>query len=233
VMADPLTSPATVNVTIPVSGAESLPAYQNKPAGATMGVIVLQEWWGLNVSMQKTTDEFAAVGFFAICPDLYRGKVAKSREEAGHCSKSLDWGNAIRDIKVVVAYLKANGVGKVGVTGFCMGGALTIASAANIPEIAGASCFYGCPDLGALSFSNVKYPIQLHFGRLDKAAGFSDPATAEKLQKHLEAAGVKADLFMYDADHAFTNRDRAEVFNEAARNEAFQRTWTYFRSVLA
>ena len=77
-------------------------------------------------------------------PDLYRGKVATDYETAGHYSASLDWQGAIQDIQASVSYLKnSRGCTKIGIVGFCMGGALSIA-AASLCEDINASCpFYG------------------------------------------------------------------------------------------
>ena len=92
------------------------------------GLVVLQEWWGLNVSITKTANEFAAEGFRALVPDLYeiffceshlilnyrfRGKVAKNSSEANHLLSGLDWVQAVEDIRAATKYLKSEGCTKV------------------------------------------------------------------------------------------------------------------------
>ena len=95
------------------------------PQGAP-GVVVIQEWWGLNDQIRGVADRLAAQGYRALVPDLYRGKVGLAANEAEHLMNALDFGDAAsQDIAGAVAHLKDSGSAKVGVTGFCMGGALT------------------------------------------------------------------------------------------------------------
>ena len=91
--------------------------YENLSQASTKGVVLIQEWWGLNEEMAQVT-EFSAAGFKALAPDLYRGKVAIDHEEAGRLSKGLDYARAIRLVAACVDYLKAKGCTKVGVVGF-------------------------------------------------------------------------------------------------------------------
>src|SRR5919108_3417273 len=111
--------------------------YLAEPAGndKAPGVVVIQEWWGLNDQIKGVADKLAAAGYRALVPDLYRGKVALDANEANHLMTGLNFGDAAgQDVRGAVQYLKSNGSKKVGVTGFCMGGALTILSAVNVPE---------------------------------------------------------------------------------------------------
>jgi carboxymethylenebutenolidase len=92
--------------------------------------LVIQEWWGLNDQIKGITSRFSkAAGIVAIAPDLYRGKVTDDSREAGHLFRGLDWKKAIEDIVIVKDYLSSNGVREITVLGFCMGGALALASA--------------------------------------------------------------------------------------------------------
>jgi len=233
-MAEALHKAAPANLKIHVSGGEELPAYQSPHNQASkLGLVVLQEWWGMNVSIQKTADEFASQGFRVVVPDLYRGKVAKDSEHAGHLLNGLDWGKAYKDIEAVAQYLKSNGCHKVGVTGFCMGGALTIFST-TLPEVDAAVCFYGVPDLSHLDLSKIHGPVQGHFGEQDQYKGFADPQTAHKLEKTLKDGGIHMELFMYpNSGHAFTNRDRPETYNENDSKIAKERAVEFFKKHLA
>src|SRR5262245_34389125 len=99
------------------------PGYLATPGGSgdAPGVIVIQEWWGLNPQMKATADRLAEAGYRALVPDLFRGKVAKSADEAGHMMSNLNFVDAAeQDVRGAVQYLKAKS-GKVAVTGFCMG----------------------------------------------------------------------------------------------------------------
>lgn len=98
--------------------------------------LVLQEWWGLNAHMQKLSSRFASAGFAALAPDLYRGKVASTADEASHLMDALNWDTAMNDVANAAEYLREEvGVKRVAVMGFCMGGALTIAAACRVPHI--------------------------------------------------------------------------------------------------
>src|SRR3954462_2140349 len=99
-------------------------------------MVVIQEWWGMQDQIKGVADKLAKQGYRALVPDLYRGKVALEANEAKHLMEGLNFGDAAgQDIRGAVQYLKNSGSAKVGVTGFCMGGALTVLSAVNVPEM--------------------------------------------------------------------------------------------------
>src|SRR3954467_14811749 len=107
---------------------KTVKGYLAEPAAGAKapGMVVVQEWWGLNDQIQGVADKLAAAGYRALVPDLYRGKLALEANEAEHLMQGLDFASAAgQDVRGAVQYLKATGSGKVGVTGFCMGGALT------------------------------------------------------------------------------------------------------------
>lgn len=102
----------------------------------------------------------------------------------------LDWKGAVADISGAVAFLKAQGAKKVGVTGFCMGGALTIAVATTDPDVSALAPFYGVPDFSHWKLSNIKGPIFAHFGELDQMKGFSAPEDGHRLEAAAKEAGL-------------------------------------------
>jgi len=105
-----------------------------QPQGAP-GVAVIQEWWGLNDQIRGVADRLANAGFLALVPDLYRGKSTVEKEEAHHLMTGLDFGSAAsQDVRGAIQFLKTR-ASKVGCVGFCMGGALTLLAAANVPEL--------------------------------------------------------------------------------------------------
>ena len=125
---------------------QSVAGYLAEPAQAAgaPGIVVIQEWWGLNDQIKGVADKLAAAGYRALVPDLYRGKVALEANEAEHLMTGLNFGDAAgQDVRGAVQHLKATGSAKVGVTGFCMGGALTMLSAVNVPEADAAVVWYG------------------------------------------------------------------------------------------
>ncbi|MBA3499159.1 MAG: dienelactone hydrolase family protein [Deltaproteobacteria bacterium] len=196
------------------------------PAGDTRvpGVVVIQEWWGLNEQIRITAKRWAEEGFIAWLPDLYHGKLAKDADEAGAFMKALDFGAAAKEIAEAVAMLKAHPRcnGKVAVTGYCMGGALSFLSAVNIRGLSAVVPFYGLP--GDLDWSKIDAPIQAHFAQHD------DWATVAGAQKIKEAVTVPMELHIYDAQHAFCNEKRPEVYNADACRQAWGRAVAFVRA---
>src|SRR3972149_5834770 len=139
---------------------KSVSGYLAEPAAvaAAPGIVVIQEWWGLNDQIKGVADRLAKAGYRALVPDLYRGKVTVEREEAEHLMKGLNFGDAAgQDVRGAVQYLKAKSK-KVGVTGFCMGGALTVLSAGNVPEADAAVIWYGYPPPEDVGAAKIKAP---------------------------------------------------------------------------
>ena len=119
------------------------PKIENAP-----GIVVIQEWWGLNDQIKGVADRLAEAGYRALVPDLYRGKLALEANEAEHLMSELNFGEAAgQDIRGAVQYLKSTASSKVAVTGFCMGGALTVLSACIVPELDATVVWYGYPCL--------------------------------------------------------------------------------------
>ena len=115
---------------------KTVKGYLAEPAAGSKapGMVVIQEWWGMNDQIRGVADKLAAAGYRALVPDLYRGKSTVEAKEAEHLMKGLNFGDAAgQDIRGAVQFLKKDSP-KVGVTGFCMGGALTVLSVANVPE---------------------------------------------------------------------------------------------------
>lgn len=217
----------TQRVTIPSTTGE-LRATLALPAGDAKapGVVVLQEWWGVNEQLLAIAQRWAAAGFVAIVPDLYHGKVIPigKADQAGAAMKALDFGKAVQEIGATVAFLQAHArcTGKVAVTGYCMGGALTLATAVNVRGLACAVPYYGLP--GDLDWSKIDAPVQAHFAKHDD---WATVAGAEKVK-----AGVKGamQLHVYDAQHAFCNDQRPEVYNAEAAAQAWERTVEFVRA---
>ncbi|KAJ3312716.1 hypothetical protein HDU93_004961, partial [Gonapodya sp. JEL0774] len=197
-----------------VTFADNIPGYLAGDASSGAAVIVIQEWWGLNDNIKDITRRVAdALPGLALAIDLYvhnqgyRGKVAADAEEAGHLMGGLDWPNAVNDVRKGVEFLKEKGAKHVGITGFCMGGALTIASSVLVKELSAGVAFYGIPPKQLADPVNTAIPVQYHFGSRDDVAGFSDQSAAENLKKTLAAAGKDvSEFFQYsEGGHAFMN----------------------------
>jgi carboxymethylenebutenolidase len=213
----------TQRVTFPSSVGEASGVLATPQAGGKPpGVVVLQEWWGINEQIQDVVKHYADAGFVALAPDLYHGVVAKDADEAGRMMKALDFNKAVQEIAGAVNFLHDRSSGKVAVTGYCMGGALAFASAVNIRGLAAVVPYYGLPV--DADFSKVDAPIQAHFATHD---GSATVAGAEKIKK---AVKVPMELHVYDAQHAFCNERRPEVYNAEAAKLAWDRTLQFIRS---
>jgi carboxymethylenebutenolidase len=203
-----------------------------EPAGTgkVPAVIVIQEWWGVNDHIRSLVDRFAAAGFLALAPDLYRGKTTKDGSEAMKLLEALDWKVAVDDVGGALAQLEKHPRcnGKVGITGFCMGGAVALASGAQIPSLAAVVPFYGIPD-ASTDFSGLQAPVLGHFAKRDQHI---PPAAAEALEKRLKSAGKTVDIELYDAEHAFVNDTRPEVYNPEQAKLAWDRTIAFLHKQL-
>jgi len=200
--------------------------YLAEPQGTPRGnIVVIQEWWGLNPQIKKICDRYAAEGYRALAPDLYQGEVMKTADEASHRMNHLNWGEALgQDIAGAVAHMKKLG-GKVAVTGFCMGGALTLLAAINL-KIDAAMCFYGMPPADAADPSTIKIPLLAHFATDDD---WCNPNAVANLEKRLKDGGVKYELHRYDAKHAFMNEARPEVYDANVAKLAWERTIAFLQ----
>jgi len=200
-------------------------AIPNGPARG--GVVVVQEWWGVTDQIRGVCDRLAREGYRALAPDLYDGVVAKNAEEANAKMSSLDFPRAVTQyVRGAAQHLKADG-GKVGVLGFCMGGAITLLSSAMVPEADAAVCYYGIPP--GFDPASIKTPLLAHFAKQDD---WCTPANVDKLEEALEAAGKEYELYRYDAKHAFANEKRPEVHDPVKTEQAWDRSIVFLRKQL-
>lgn len=218
-----------IDLTRPDGG--TFAAYVSDLDPAKPSVIVLQEWWGLNDHIKWIVDRVAGEGGFnAIAPDLYHGRVTGDPDEASHMMNNLDFPGAVhQDIVATRDYLKTKG-GKVGIMGFCMGGALTIAAAARLDGFAAAVCYYGVPPKAFADPKDIKIPFQGHFGSQDD---WVTPQVVSEIQIAMVGAGNPPELFSYEADHAFFNKTRPEVYKAEIAEQSFARTLAFFKTHLA
>ncbi|MEA9604226.1 dienelactone hydrolase family protein [Polynucleobacter sp. JS-JIR-II-c23] len=197
------------------------------------GVVVIQEWWGLDDEVKAVADRLAKAGYRALVPDLYRGKLAIEANEAEHLMGNLNFGDAAgQDIRGAVQYLKATGSAKVAVTGFCMGGALTILAACNVPELDASIVWYGNPPLEYVNADAISKPMLGHWAMHDE---FFPIAGVDQLEQKLKQAGVDYEFHRYDTKHAFANpksdaRGLALLkYNAEAAQLAWERTLNFLQ----
>lgn len=222
------------NVTFPSNGTEGQ-GYLAEPAEpGGPGIIVIQEWWGLVPHICSVADRFAAEGFTALAPDLYRGESTTEPDEAGKTMMALDLGRAARDLSGAVDMLREKtGRDKIGVVGYCMGGGLTLTLACQRPDaVAAAAPYYGVipwpdaqPEWSALQAKVV--------GEYAEHDDFANPEATRALEAQLRELGKDATMHIHaGTQHAFFNDERPDVFDEAAAATAFARTISLFRETL-
>lgn len=199
-------------------------------------IVVIQEWWGLNTQIMGIADRFAECGYLVLVPDLYRGESTVEEEEAHHLMGHLDFNGAIsQDIQGAVNYLK-NYSSKIGVTGYCMGGALTLLALSGIAEFSAGVAWYGFPPLEALDISNISVPLIGHWATQDI---FFNLNKVELLESKMRDAGVNAQFYRYLAHHAFANetaigegRIPGTQYDAFWAQQAWDRTLTFFGKTL-
>jgi carboxymethylenebutenolidase len=191
------------------------------------GFVVLQEWWGLNEQIKKTADRLAAEGYRALVPDLFRGKITTKQDEASHLMSSLNFLDASeQDTRGAVQHLKQYKNTKVAVGGFCMGGALTLISAVKVPELDAALVFYGIPPKQVADRTRIKVPLSCHFAQHDD---WCTPSAVDELESDLKGGKVAYELFRYDAQHAFMNEARPEVFDAECAKLGWERMLAFLK----
>jgi carboxymethylenebutenolidase len=176
--------------------------------GSGPGVIVVQEWWGLDSGIKEMADRLAAAGFVALAPDLFHGELAGHTEmdKAGELMQSLPPDRAGRDMSGAVDFLadhEATTGDGIGVMGFCMGGMLTFVLAALRPDkVKAAVPFYGFPQgEDAPDYSRISAVIRGHMAEQDD---FFPPDAAKELESELQNMGIDATLTVYPGSgHAF------------------------------
>ncbi len=213
---------------------QNVDGYLAEPAAgsAAPGIVVIQEWWGLNDQIKGVADKLAAAGYRALVPDLYRGKVALAANEAEHLMNELNFGDAAgQDVRGAVMHLKASGSARVGVTGYCMGGALTLLASVFVPEVDAAVPYYGYPPLDYIDASKITAPLLGHWAIED--VPFPIAGVAE-LEKKLSDAKVAFEFHRYQAKHAFANETADSKglaflkYDTAAAELAWSRTLAFF-----
>ena len=193
------------------------------------GVVVIQEWWGLNDQICGVADRFARAGYNALAPDLYKGRLTTEPDEANHLMTGLDFADAThQDLRGAALHLQTQSA-RVAVMGYCMGGALTVAASVHVPEFAAGVCFYGIPPKAFADPAKIRMPLQGHFANKDD---WCTPAAVDDLERTLKAAGVRHEIYRYDAAHAFAN-ERSPAYDLACANQAWERMAAFLGAQIA
>ena len=201
-------------------------------SGSGPGVIVIQEWWGLVDHIKDVCDRFAGEGFVALAPDLYHGQTTKSPDEAGKLMMALRIDEAEKDISGAIQYLLNHEAttGKVGVVGFCMGGALALYTATKNAAVRACVVFYGGHPKVKPDLPKLQSPVLSISGDRDSSV---TPQVVRNLEQQLKSLGKQVDVIIYPgADHAFFNDTRPTVFQPEAASDAWRHTIDFFNKHL-
>jgi len=223
------------NVTFASNGGQAH-GYLAKPAsGSGPGVVLIQEWWGLDDHMADVADRLAGEGFVVLVPDLYGGRVAHDSDEAGELMQKLPAEQAARDLGGAVDFLLNDPdvtSSKVGAVGFCMGGGFVLSLAAQQGDKIGAAVpFYGVGQGVPSEYRSITAPVQGHYAEQD---GFYpvDQARAQEQQMR-EQTQNSVEFFYYPAGHAFHNdKDKLGTYDQASAAQAWSRTVEFLKANL-
>jgi carboxymethylenebutenolidase len=220
-------------VTFPSNGHECQ-GYLAKPAsGRGPGVVVIQEWWGLNDNIKDIANRFATEGFVALAPDLYHGQVASEPDEAGKIMMSMKIDEAAQDMGGAADYLTTLDAAtgdKIGCVGWCMGGGLSLYLATLKPAIGACVIYYGVLPGAQLDLSKLQAAVLGHYAEND---AWASPASARELEMKLKSLGKDVEFHVYPgAEHGFFNDTRPEVHKSGAAQQTWERTIAFYRKHL-
>ena len=205
-------------------------AYVARPkAEATAGVVLIQEWWGINDHIRDIAGRYANEGYLCVAPDLYRGRVAADPQEAAALMNALAIEDGLETIRQAIdAARETYGVRKFGITGFCMGGTFALRAACEMPELGAAAPFYGdVPEEKVLA--KLRVPTLFIAGARD---AWINPAKVNGLKKVASKHNLPVEVVSYDADHAFFNDTRPQVYDAKAAADTWKRVLAHFQKYL-
>lgn len=202
-------------------------AEPENPSGK--GVILIQEWWGLNEHIKDIARRYAAEGFVAIAPDLYRGQLATNPTEAGEMMNALALDDGLDTIRNAIdAASLAYDLKHFGITGYCMGGTFALRSACDLEGLSAAAPFYGdIPEEDVLK--KLRTPTIFISGTKD---GWINPGKVAQLEDAAERYELPIHSVKYEADHAFFNDTRPEVYDKTAASDAWALVIGFFNDKL-
>jgi carboxymethylenebutenolidase len=200
------------------------------PANAIAGVLLIHEWWGINDHIRDLAGRYAKEGYLCVAPDLFRGRVAKDADEASALMQALEIDDGMETIrKAMDAAAETYEIKRFAITGYCMGGTFALRAACEIPELAAAAPFYGdIPEEAVLA--RLRVPTLFIAGKRD---AWINPEKVNALKEMAAKHNLPIEVVSYDADHAFFNDTRPQVYNAEAAADAWRRVLEHFRKHLA
>jgi carboxymethylenebutenolidase len=214
------------------SNGQTFQGYMSTPRHTAPGVIVVQEWWGLVDHIKNVCDRFAAEGFIALAPDLYKGAQTKSPDEAEKLLMALNIQEMEKIFRGAIDTLLSNAVCSsktVGVVGFCMGGQLALYAAATSPEkISACVDYYGIHPSVHPPLEALKAPILGFFAEHDD---YVNAEVVDALDETLNRLGKQHEFHTYKGTHhAFFNETNTSKYDADASQETWKRMIEFFRS---
>jgi carboxymethylenebutenolidase len=201
-------------------------AYVARPhAEAKACVVLIQEYWGINAHIRDLAGRFATEGYLCVAPDLYRGRVAADKDEASAMMQALRIEDGMETVrKAIAAALHSYKIERFTVIGFCMGGTFALRAACEFPELKAAAPFYG--DFpGEDLLKQLKVPTLFIAGERD---AWINPQKVNHLQEVAKKYHLPLEVVSYDADHAFFNDTRPQVYDAEAAADAWRRVLEHF-----
>ena len=205
-------------------------AYVTRPSEKPAATIVLiQEYWGITDHIRDIAGRYAKEGYLCVAPDLYRGRVAADAKEASALMQALAIDDGMETIRRSLdAATETYGIKQFAINGYCMGGTFALRAACEIPELKAAAPFYGdLPEDNVLA--KLKVPTLFIAARRD---GWINPEKVNTLKETAKKHNLPVEVVSYDADHAFFNDTRPQVYNAEAAADAWRRVLEHFRKHL-
>lgn len=199
--------------------------------GGGPGLVMVHEWFGLDAETERMAQQFADAGFVVAAIDVYGGKVANDENEARALMMAMNSLEAATLVGAAARHLATlpEVRGGVGVTGFCMGGAVTFVAACHADGVSAFVPFYGIPHPDRVDLARMKGPIEAHFAKVDD---WATPDKARTIVEAVRAAGGRAELFTYDGGHAFMRASDPAVYHEPSARLAFERATAFLHREL-
>jgi len=206
-------------------------AYIDRPEQhSEAAVVLIQEYWGINDHIRDLAGRYADEGYLCVAPDLYRGRVAADAKEASALMQALSTDDGLETIRRSMDAAKETyGIKRFAINGFCMGGTFALRAACEMPEFKAAAPFYGdIPEENILK--QLKVPTLFIAGERD---AWINPEKVNGLKKVAKRYNLPVEVVSYDAEHAFFNDTRPEVYDAEASRDAWRRVLEHFRKHLS
>ncbi|MDB5110072.1 MAG: dienelactone hydrolase family protein [Mucilaginibacter sp.] len=202
-------------------------AYELKAKTPTNNyLLVIHEYWGLNDFIKRESEklynDLGNVNVIAL--DLYDGKIATTREDAGKFMQQVKDDRAQAIIKGAIAY--AGPKARIATIGWCFGGGWSLQASllAGKQDVA-CVMYYGMPEKSIERLKTLNTDVLGNFANKDQ---WINTKVVAQFEADMKTAGKKLYVHQYDADHAFANPSNPSYDSEATKN-AYAYTIAYLK----